>query len=159
MPISVTDQPGTADPNWLPRLKSVIRGSTHESRNALNGLVVNLEVVRSRLARAADGTPDVLPFAEQAMGQAEGLVKLNEAIGSLLTLIAGAIGPDGRLNCVQSAGEPSRLRFEVDQSTAERTVRGLQTLGGALGFSAETDGGAVILTFPRDSSTESTDRE
>src|SRR5450756_1192276 len=101
MPTSVTDQPGTGDPDWLPRLKAVIRGSTHESRNALNGLVVNLEVVRSRLARAADGAPDVLPFAEQAMGQTEELVKLNEAIGSLLALISGAIGPDGRLSCVQ----------------------------------------------------------
>jgi|GEM_PF-536461 hypothetical protein len=159
MPTSVTDQPGTGDPDWLPRLKAVIRGSTHESRNALNGLVVNLEVVRSRLARAADGAPDVLPFAEQAMGQTEELVKLNEAIGSLLALISGAIGPDGRLSCVQSAGEPSRLRFEVDRTTAERAVRGLQTLGGALGFSAETDGGAVILTFPQDISTESIERE
>ena len=98
----MTDQPQAVQPDWLPRLREVIRGSAHETRNALNGLVVNLEVVRSRLARAADGSPEILPFAEQAMGQAEESVKLNEAVGSLLLLISGAVDSNGLLHCAQA---------------------------------------------------------
>jgi hypothetical protein len=125
----------------------------------LNGVVVNLEVVRSRLARAAGGSQDVLPFAEQAMAQAEESVRLNEAVGSLLMLISGAVDSNGDLRCARTAGEPSGLRLEVDRGTADRVLPGLRTLGKALGFSAETHGGAVILTFPQDSSTEIKERE
>lgn len=121
--------------------------------------MVNLEVVRSRLARAAADSQDVLPFAEQAMAQAEESVKLNEAVGSLLVLISGAVDSSGQLYCADTAGEPSGLRFEVDRSTADRVLPGLRTLGQALGFCAETHGGAVILTFPQDSSTEIKEHE
>lgn len=157
--ISVTDQARAGEPDWLPQLRQVIRGSAHETRNALNGVVVNLEVVRSRLARTAGGSEDVLPFAEQAIGQAEELVKLNEAVGSLLLLISGAVDSNGDLRCASTAGEPSGLRFEVDRGTANRVLPGLRTLGQALGFGAETHGGAVILTFPQDSSTEIKEHE
>lgn len=141
-------------PDWLPRLRSIIRGSSHETRNALNGIVVNLEVVRSRLARAAEGSPETLPFAEQAMAQAEVSVRLSEGVGSLLQLISGAVDSRGLIHCTQSDGELESLRFEVDRSTADRTLPGLRVLGTALGFSAETDDGTVILTFPQGSSTE-----
>lgn len=153
-PTSVTDHGRAGRPDWLPRLESVIRGSTHETRNALNGLLVNLEVVRSRLGKAAGGSPETLPFAEQAMGQAEESVKLNEAAGSLLLLIAGALDSDGRLHCNQGDGALSQLLFEVDDSIADRTLPGLRILGETLGFGAETHRGAVILTFPQNSSTE-----
>jgi hypothetical protein len=149
----VTDQKAV-QPDWLPRLRTVIRGSAHETRNALNGIVVNLEVVRSRLARAADGSPETLPFAEQAMGQVEESVRLSEAVGSLLLLISSAVDSDGRVRCVQGEGELESLRFEVGRGTADRTLPGLRTLGKALGFGAETDGGTVILSFPQDSSPE-----
>jgi hypothetical protein len=122
-------------------------------------VVVNLEVVRSRLARVADGSHDVLPFTEQAMAQAEESVKLNEAVGSLLLLISGAVDSNGQLHCADTAGEPSGLRFEVDRGTADRVLPGLRSLGEALGFGAETHGGAVILTFPQDSSTELKEHE
>jgi hypothetical protein len=117
----------------------------------LNGIVVNLEVVRARLARAADGSPEILPFAELAMGQAEESVKLNEGVGSLLLLVSGAVDTNGLMHCTQGDGELPELRFEVDRGIADRTLPGLRTLGNALGFTVETDDGAVILTFPLDS--------
>jgi hypothetical protein len=154
-PTLVTDDAQAVQPEWLARLRSVIRASAHETRNTLNGVVVNLEVVRNRLARAADGSPETLPFAEQATAQAEESVKLNEAVGSLLLLITGAVDPHGSVRCTQEGGEPGRLRFQVDLATADRTLPGLRALGDALDFSVETDdGGAVILTFPHDGSTE-----
>jgi len=116
--------------------------------------VVNLEVVRARLARAADGSPETLPFAELAMGQAEESVKLNEGVGSLLLLISGAVDSNGVMHCTPAGGdEHPELRFEVDHATADRTVPGLRILGQALGFTVETDDRAVILTFPQDGST------
>lgn len=141
---------GSADqPEWLPQLRGLVRGSAHETRNALNGLVVNLEVVRSRLARNG-GDSGLLEFAEQAFAQAEETVRLNEAVASLLQMVAASIGENGELRCERTTGggtEPA-LHFTLDISTAERVLPGLRTLGKALGFDARTRDGAVILRFP-----------
>jgi len=149
----VTDSSTAGSADWLPGLRDLARRSAHETRNALNGLVVNLEVVRSRLARSG-GDDTILPFAGQAAAQAEESVKLSEAAGALMTLITGAIDTDGRLRCARTAAASPELRFEVDSGTAERVLPGLQTLGRAVGFGAETHGGAVILSFPEASSAE-----
>ncbi len=110
-------------------------------------------MVRSRLARAG-GDDKILPFAEQAMAQAEDSVRISEAVGALLSLITGAIDTDGRLRCARTVAALPELRFEVDNGTAERVLPGLQALGRAVGFGAETRGGAVILSFPQASSAE-----
>ena len=144
---------GSAEgPEWLPELRGLVRGSAHETRNALNGLVVNLEVVRSRLARNG-GEESLLAFAEQASAQAEETVRLNEAAASLLQMVAGSIGENGELRCQRTMGEGSEpaLHFKLDVSTAERVLPGLRTLGKALGFDARTRDGAVILSFPQTS--------
>lgn len=124
----------------------------------MNGLVVNLEVVRSRLARSGDDA-GLLSFAEQAAAQAEESVKLNEAVGSLLSLLAGSIDENGGLRCTVAGGSSSGIRFEVDRSTADRVMPGLQTLSKAVGFAVETRDGAVILSFPETSLPESRTRE
>jgi len=120
----------------------------------LNGLVVNLEVVRSRLARAAPAVSEkdeVLSFAEQAASQAEAAAKLSEGVGALLALIAASVDETGRLHCT-SGVDASTIRLEVDKATAERLLPRLAALGARAGFSAENDGGAVILSFPKTSS-------
>ena len=140
--------------DWLAGLRDIVRGSVHETRNALNGLVVNLEVVRSRLARAAPAVSEkdeVLSFAEQAASQAEAAAKLSEGVGALLSLIAASLDASGRLHC-ESGVDASTIRFEVDYATAERLLPKLAVLGARGGFGAESDGGAVILSFPKTSS-------
>ena len=144
------DSESAEEPEWLPQLRGLVRGSAHETRNALNGLVVNLEVVRSRLARNG-GQESLLAFAETAAAQAEETVRLNEASASLLQLVAGSIGENGELRCVHSMGPEPSLQFELDVSTAERVLPGLRTLGKVLGFNARTRDGAVILSFPQTS--------
>jgi len=134
----------------LPQLRALVRGSAHETRNALNGLVVNLEVVRSRLARRG-GEESLLAFAEQASAQAEETVRLNEAAASLLQMVAGSIGKNGVVRCERTKGTQASLHFELDVSTAERILPGLRTLGKALGFDARKRDGAVILSFPQTS--------
>jgi hypothetical protein len=150
----VTDSDADSRSDWLAGLRSIVRGSVHETRNALNGLVVNLEVVRSRLARAAPAVSEkdeVLSFAEQAASQAEAAAKLSEGVGALLALIAASADEKGRLHCT-SGVDASTIRFEVDKATAERLVPRLDALGARAGFGAENDGRAVILRFPNTSS-------
>ena len=120
-------------------------------------MVVNIEVVRSRLARAAGSggsEQDVLSFAEQAASQAEVAAKLNEGVGALLSLIAASVDADGRLRCA-SDDNSSAISFEVESAKAERLLPWLEALGKAAGFAAEKRGGAVILSFPKTSSSES----
>jgi len=131
----------------------------HESRNALNGLVVNLEVVRSRLARAGD-EKDLLTFAEQAAAQGEESVKLTEAVGALLSLILGSVDDSGRLRCSRASAAPAAIRFDVEPGVAERVLPRLEALGKTIGFTAETSGSeTVILSFPEHSSAESKKHE
>jgi len=150
----VIDSGADRGSDWLAGLREIVRGSVHETRNALNGLVVNLEVVRSRLARAAEATSEkdeVLSFAEQAASQAEAAATLSEGVGALLSLISSSVDEAGRLHC--SGGiEASTITFEVDKATAERLLPRLAALGARAGFAAENDGRAVILSFPKTSS-------
>jgi len=148
----VTDiGPGAAS-DCVPQLRNVARRSVHESRNALNGLVVNLEVVRSRLARSGD--KDLLAFAEDAAAQGEMSVQITEGLGALLSLIVGSVDGSGALRCSTSAS-PGTLTFELEPGVAERVVPALTLLGKAIGFTAETSGAeTVILSFPEPRSTE-----
>ena len=150
----MTDPSGTDRVDPLQPLKDVIRASVHETRNALNGVVVNLEVVRSRLARqrSSAGEPagsgsDVLSFAEQAVSEAEAAVRLNEGVGALLALVAASVGEGARVH-TGTVTKGTSIRFDVDKATAERVLPLLEGLGRAAGFLAESHDGAVIFTIP-----------
>ena len=137
----------------MPQLRNVARRSVHESRNALNGLVVNLEVVRSRLARSGE-FEDLLAFAEHAAAQGEASVQITEGLGALLSLILGCVDESGVLRCSASVS-PATLQFELEPGAAERVVPALTVLGKTAGFTAETsDSHTVILSFPERRSTE-----
>lgn len=149
----MTDIVSGATSDCVPQLRNVARRSVHESRNALNGLVVNLEVVRSRLARSGD-YEDLLAFAEQAAAQGETSVQITEGIGALLSLILGSVDGSRVLRC-SAATSPGTLRFELEPGVAERVVPALALLGKTVGFTVETSGAeTVIFSFPEQSSTE-----
>lgn len=70
---------------WLGVWQRIAGRSAHEVKNALNGVSVNLEVVRSRLARAAadpaaSASVTATRFAEVASAQFELLAVLNDAM-------------------------------------------------------------------------------
>ena len=153
----MTDIGPGATSDCVPQLRNVARRSVHESRNALNGLVVNLEVVRSRLARFGD-YEDLLAFAEHAAAQGEASVQITEGLGALLSLILGSVDGSGVLRCTSVS--PASLRFEVEPGAAERVVPALTLLGKVAGFAAETsDSRTVILSFPELGSTEQKSHE
>jgi signal transduction histidine kinase len=121
-------------------LVAVARASGHELRNALNALVVNLEVVRSRIS-----DPATQPFAEQAVRQSEESARLAESAIALLNLVVGAIDADGRFHGSTSDG---KARVESAEAEIDRTVRALRALAERGAVRVDTSGPAVILSIP-----------
>jgi signal transduction histidine kinase len=68
---------------WLATLQRALGRASHDVKDALNGVAVNLEVVRGRAARADAPAAAVAPFAEAAAQQLERLTSLIEAVLAL----------------------------------------------------------------------------
>jgi signal transduction histidine kinase len=68
---------------WLATLQRAIGRASHDVKDALNGVSVNLEVVRGRAARPDVAAAAVAPFAEAAGQQLERLTILVEAVLAL----------------------------------------------------------------------------
>lgn len=64
---------------WMDALETLAVRAGHELRNALNGIAVNLEVVRSRSERAGSTGEQVVSFARAAASQLEGAIAIVEA--------------------------------------------------------------------------------
>lgn len=133
----------SGDLDGLPILREITRNAGHELRNALNSLIVNLEVVRSRSDRLDDS---VRPFVTQAVDQAEELVRMAEGTIALLNLVVNAVGPDGMLGLQYIA--PRRAAIRAADGEAEQATRALQHLARRAGGSVETGDAAVILSIP-----------
>ncbi len=68
---------------WLATLQRLADRAAHDVRNALNGVAVNVEVVRSRAGRGAEGSA-IAPFATAAAAQVEILTAQVDALVALL---------------------------------------------------------------------------
>jgi len=68
---------------WLATLQRAVGRASHDVRDALNGVSVNLEVVRGRAARPDAPATAVAPFADAAGQQLERLTTLLEALLAL----------------------------------------------------------------------------
>lgn len=68
---------------WLAAQQDVAGRAAHELKNTLNGVAVNLEVVRSRLARPGVQPEQVQRFAEAAVDQLDQLTRQVEALLAL----------------------------------------------------------------------------
>jgi hypothetical protein len=112
----------------------------------LNGLAVNLEVVRSRLAKGASGHADVATFAAQAVSESEQLALMTEGIIALLELTVASVDRSGELRCFVS--DDGAITLEAARDTIERLAPRLDGLANVAGFHVETRQTAVILTFP-----------
>ena len=100
---------------WLVTLQEIMDRAAHEVKDSLNGVSLNLEVIRSRVARPDIASKDVVGFAEAASGQFEvltarveamlalarppragGATDLAQALKLLSTLLVPAARADGR---------------------------------------------------------------
>lgn len=68
---------------WLATLQRALGRASHDVKDALNGVSVNLEVVRGRAARPGVPASGVAAFAEAAAQQLERLTTLIEAVLTL----------------------------------------------------------------------------
>jgi hypothetical protein len=79
----VTDELPSVDVLWLDALQRISSRAAHELKGALNGVSVNLEVVRSRSERADAPASAVAKFATSATDQLTTVIAMTDA---LLTL-------------------------------------------------------------------------
>jgi signal transduction histidine kinase len=68
---------------WLATLQRALGRASHDVKDALNGVAVNLEVVRGRAARPDAPAAALAPFADAAAQQLERLTSLIEAVLAL----------------------------------------------------------------------------
>jgi len=71
------------DARWLDTLHQICNRAAHELKGALNGVAVNLEVVRSRAAKPDMPATAVSQFANAAVDQLDGVISMSEAVLSL----------------------------------------------------------------------------
>jgi signal transduction histidine kinase len=68
------------DELWLATLQEVVQKAAHEVKDALNGVSLNLEVIRSRSARVDSDVSSLASFATAATEQLEALSARTEAL-------------------------------------------------------------------------------
>lgn len=127
-------------------VREISRRAGHEIRNALNGVAVNVEVVRSRTAAAGGG--EVASFAERAAlqaGLASGLVDgLLALVGSVLAAEA-----EGRLGWASTADGRGQIEMAVSGDRGAAIVSDIKRLADRVGVGIEHRPESVILTvFP-----------
>jgi signal transduction histidine kinase len=71
---------GDARVLWLAMVQRLMGRAAHDVKDSLNGVAVNLEVVRSRAAREGAPASAVAPFADAAGQQLERLTSLLDAL-------------------------------------------------------------------------------
>ena len=108
---------------WLVTLQRLTDRTAHDVRNALNGVAVNLEVVRSRAARGAEGSA-IASFATAAATQLEVLTSQADA---LIALLRPASGPTdlgallGRLVVLVADAGKGTIALDVPVSSGSVT--------------------------------------
>ena len=127
-------------------VREIIRRAGHELRNALSGVSVNVEVVRSRAGR--EGAADLASFAGRASAQvqeasalADGLLALVSAV--LASQAAGTLKEAGH-------GAGSRLELMIYGDAAPSLVSDIERLASRIGVAVEQNGPNVILTVLRE---------
>ena len=81
--MSTSAAPADAGVLWPVALQRALARAAHDVKDALNGVSVNLEVVRSRASRADAPASAVAPFADAAAQQLERLTGLLDAVLAL----------------------------------------------------------------------------
>ncbi|HKP16269.1 MAG TPA: hypothetical protein VJT85_09390 [Gemmatimonadaceae bacterium] len=81
--MSTSAAPADAGVLWLAALQRALDRAAHDVKDALNGVSVNLEVVRSRAGNAGAAASAIAPFAEAAAHQLDRLTALLDAVLAL----------------------------------------------------------------------------
>jgi hypothetical protein len=159
----VTDVPARAKADALDIVREITRRAGHEIRNALSGVAVNVEVVRSRVARSQGeaesrkgNAREVVAFAERAgaeIGQAIALT--NGLLALLRSLLAAEAGGTLRAGSGGSGETQLELMIYGDQATV--FVSDIKHLAERIGVVVEQGAERVILTVTTEGKSHSKD--
>ncbi|HXL86407.1 MAG TPA: hypothetical protein VN927_04320 [Gemmatimonadaceae bacterium] len=140
----MTDDPARAKADALDIVREIIRRAGHEIRNALNGVAVNVEVVRSRVAR--EGAPtEIASFAERAGAQ---IGEATALTNGLLALVGVVLADEARgtLRSATGASGGSRIELMIYGDRASVFVSDIKHLADRIGVGIEQGATRVILT-------------
>jgi hypothetical protein len=129
-------------------LKEIVRRSGHEIRNALNGIAVNVEVVRSRVGRGS-GSTDIDTFAARASTQVNVASALADGLLALLRVSLSAQA-EGTLKTATSGGG-SQMELMIYGDEAATFLSDIKLFAESIGLSTKSGERGVILTvLPQD---------
>ena len=126
-------------------VREIIRRAGHELRNALSGVALNVEVVRSRAAREGSGK-ELTSFAERASAQVEEASKLTDGLLAVVSSVLAAQAA-GTLKELGGHGAGSRIELMVYGDAAAAIVSDIERLASRIGVGVEQRGPSVILTI------------
>ena len=125
-------------------VREIIRRAGHELRNALSGIALNVEVVRSRVGREGS-IDDLKSFAERASAQVEEAGKLTDGLLAAMTSILTAQAA-GTLKELAGHGAGSRIELMI-YGDAAAVVSDIERLASRIGVAVEQHERSVILTI------------
>ena len=131
------------DAEAVQAIREMVRRAGHELRNALSGVAVNVEVVRSRSERGGSGQ-DLTSFAERARLQVGVATMLSDGLLALMGAVL-ASAADGTLRTVSGRGAETQTELMIYGDAAARLLSDIERLGSLIGVSVEQQGESVIL--------------
>lgn len=126
-------------------LATISRRASHEVRNALNGVALNIEVVRSRLARPGADMKEIQTFVERASGESDAAASLTSGLADLTRLLARAATAKGAASMGTADGSTT-IQLPLCSSDDNSVSPDLQSLAARMGVSIKLDGPTVIFT-------------
>ncbi len=141
----MTEDPTRASAEALGLVREITRGAGHEIRNALNGIAVNVEVVRSRLARV-EGGKDLLTFADNAASQVGVANAITEGLFAFMGCVLSAQAA-GTLRAITTGSGGNRLELMIYGDQADSLVSAIKRFGELAGVGVEQRDGRVILSL------------
>lgn len=129
-------------------LKEIVRRSGHEIRNALNGVAVNVEVVRSRVGRGS-GSTDIDTFAARASSQIAVASAISDGLLTLLRAVFSAQAA-GTLKA-SSSGAGSQLELMIYGDEADVFTADTKLFAEHVDLTVKSSDRSVILkVLPQD---------
>ena len=125
-------------------VREITRRAGHEIRNALSGVAVNVEVVKSRAARG-DGADALAPFADRAALQVGVASALTDGLLGLVGAVLAAEA-DGKLRTVPGDATGTRIELTVYGDRASVILSNIGRLANMIGVAVEEHAERVILT-------------
>jgi signal transduction histidine kinase len=147
----VTDKGSEPSLEQANAAREILRRAGHELRNALSGVAVNLEVVRSRAARDGE-SGDIKSFAERAASQISEASALADGVLALTRALL-VPGHDSGPKKGSPAGAGSQIELMIYGESADALMSDIKRLASRIDVEVEEHARSVILrVYPQGTS-------